>query len=550
MNTRNKQTYTDWMFGGLMFLLCVGLTVLQYRWTGEIANAELVRLRTGLDEQTRAMARAFDRELSDTCAQILPPHDDFANQTHEAAFEARFKSWKATSPRPVFSRIALAAPVQDELQLSILDQKSGQFIPTNWPEQWRDLQENLTDKLSHGSPPFIDGRGALMEFPLFNGGQPGRGPLRPGDIHWLIVELDLAYVRDIWLPELAGRYLDPDGRVVNEALMETGGHHPSVLYSSQTNGTRIGASVVSVRFNQQGRPMNNLRGPPLEGRWILETWYRPGVLEATVSASRRRNLAVAVVLNLLMLTTGIVLVRHTRRSRELAEAQVNFVANVSHELRTPLTVIRGAAHNLKRGVVHERSQIEQYSGLIMQHAEQLTEMIEQLLELAGAKKNRAAPLRKTVALAEVLKDAIAAAEHDTQSAGCLVQFEVPAPLPPVSGDASALRRVFQNLITNAAKHGGDGKWVGVTAAIVNGENAPAVEVRVADRGAGISEQEQAEIFKPFTRGALAKERQIRGSGLGLSLVHEIVELHEGSVSVSSKPGHGATFTVRLPVSGG
>jgi signal transduction histidine kinase len=302
-----------------------------------------------------------------------------------------------------------------------------------------------------------------------------------------------------------------------------------------------------VRFNMQGRSGNNSHGPPQGGRWLLEAWYRPGALEATVSASRRRNLAVAVLLNLLMLATGVALVRHTRRSRQLAEAQMNFVANVSHELRTPLTVIRGAAHNLKRGVVHERSQIEQYSGLIIQHAEQLTDMIEQLLALAGAKENRAALARKPLALADVLKDSIAASEHDTQTAGCFVQCEVPATLPLVSGDAPALRRVFQNLITNAAKHGGEGKWVGVTAAVVNGENAPAVEVRVADRGPGISESEQAEIFKPFARGAVAKASQIRGSGLGLSLVHEIVELHQGSVCVKSKPGHGATFIVRLPV---
>jgi signal transduction histidine kinase len=177
----------------------------------------------------------------------------------------------------------------------------------------------------------------------------------------------------------------------------------------------------------------------------------------------------------------------------------------------------------------------------------VTDMIEQLLALAGAKGNRAALARKPLALADVLKDAIAASEHDTQTAGCVVQCEVPATLPLVSGDAPALRRVFQNLITNAAKHGGDGKWVGVTAAVVNGENAPAVEVRVADRGAGISESEQAEIFKPFTRGAVAKASQIRGSGLGLSLVREIVKLHQGSVCVNSKPGRGATFIVRLPV---
>ncbi len=233
-----------------------------------------------------------------------------------------------------------------------------------------------------------------------------------------------------------------------------------------------------------------------------------------------------------MLATGIVLVRNTRRSRQLAEAQMDFVANVSHELRTPLTVIRGAAHNLKRGVVQERSQVEQYSGLILQHTEQLTQMVEQLLELAGAWKNRAGLANEPVALAGVLKDAIAAVEHDTKAAGCVVQLEAPASLPSVAGDASALRRVFQNLITNAAKHGGDGKWIGVSAASVNGGSSPTVEVLVADHGAGILESEQTEIFKPFVRGAAAKANQVRGSGLGLTMVREIVELHHGVVSVT------------------
>jgi two-component system sensor histidine kinase SenX3 len=249
----------------------------------------------------------------------------------------------------------------------------------------------------------------------------------------------------------------------------------------------------------------------------------------------------------LMLTTGIVLVRNTRRSRQLAEAQLDFVANVSHELRTPLTVIRGAAHNLKRGVVQERSQVEQYSGLILQHAEQLTQMVEQLLELAGAWKNRAGLAVGPVALTDVLNDAVAAAEHDTKAAGCVVQLDMPALLPTVAGDASALRRVFQNLIINAAKHGGEGKWIGVSAASVNGANLPTVEVLVSDRGGGIPESEQTEIFKPFVRGAAAKAKQVRGSGLGLTMVREIVEQHQGSVSVISKPGQGAAFVVRLPV---
>jgi signal transduction histidine kinase len=226
---------------------------------------------------------------------------------------------------------------------------------------------------------------------------------------------------------------------------------------------------------------------------------------------------------------------------------MDFVANVSHELRTPLTVIRGAAHNLKRGVVQERGQIEQYSGLILQHTEQLTQMVEQLLELAGAWKNGAGLASDPVALTDVLKEAIAAAEHDTKAAGCVVQLDAPASFPSVTGDASSLRRVFQNLITNAAKHGGDGKWIGVTATDTSDGNSPMIEVLVADRGAGIPESEQSEIFKPFVRGAAAKAKQVRGSGLGLTMVREIVELHRGSVTVVSKPGQGAAFVVRLPV---
>jgi signal transduction histidine kinase len=546
MSTAVKHNYADWMFGALMFLLCAGLTVLQYHWTGEIANAELVRLRADLDEQSRAMARAFDAELSESCEQLLPPRGDSANQAGESGFVSRFKAWKASNPRPIFSRIALASPTGDHLQLSMLDIKSDQFTRTNWPDQWADLEENLTEKLTGNSPPFNDWRGALIEFPLFDGGFPRGGPLDPNKVHWLILELDLDYARATWLPELAARYIDPDHRGFNEVRVETAGFDPSVLYTSQTNGSVPGASAVTVRFNQQGRPGDRFHGPPQSGRWLLETWYRPGALEATVSASRARNLAVAVMLNLLMLTTGVALMRNTRRSRQLAEAQMDFVANVSHELRTPLTVIRGAAHNLKRGVVHERSQVEQYSGLIMQHAEQLTEMIEQLLQLAGAKKNQGNLSHNPVGLGQILKDAAAAAEHDTRAASCVVELAVPDTLPPVSGDAASLRRVFQNLITNAAKHGGDGKWIGITAAVVNGENAPTIEVRVEDRGAGIAESEQAEIFKPFARGAAAKARQVRGSGLGLSLVREIVEHHHGSVTVNSKPGRGAAFIVSLP----
>jgi signal transduction histidine kinase len=252
-------------------------------------------------------------------------------------------------------------------------------------------------------------------------------------------------------------------------------------------------------------------------------------------------------LNALILAAGFALVHYTRRSRQLAEAQMNFVANVSHELRTPLTVIRGAGHNLLRGIAREPQQIEQYSRLILEHTDQLTEMVEQVLGLSGAKKSQSAALRQPVALGEVLNDAINATAHDIRAAGCEIQVEFPPSLPSISADASALRRVFQNLISNAAKHASQGRWIGITAVADEDSQTPTVEIQVSDRGPGIPESELTHIFRPFFRGTAAQAQQTRGSGLGLSLVKEIVESHGGNISVVNNNGQGATFTIRLPV---
>ncbi len=550
MNAANRNNFPDWALGALMFLLCAVLTILQYRWTGEVARAEMISQRSQLDDQAHAFTRSFDTELDASTALIFPSATEFEKKGIEAVHLAHFKKWNASHPRPVFRRLGIAVNSGDALQLSLFDPKTDRLVRTNWPADWAVLQENLENKHMGRSPPFRDSSGLLQEYPQFpksrNNHEPNMGE------HWVILELDLAYAQTVWLPELTAKYLNPDGET-NNVVRVKGMVAPFVdIYASATNRLLAAKPAISVRFNAQGRN-GNMSGAPSgtdrgeRGVWMLEVLPRPGALEATVAAARNRNLLVSIGISLLMFATGIVLVRNTRRARQLAEQQMNFVANVSHELRTPLTVIHGAAYNIRRGLVQERAKIEQYSGLIIQHTEQLTEMIEQLLELAGARKNQAPLSRKPVALADVLKEAIAGAEPDTRVAECVVESTVPSTLPEINGDPAALRRVFQNLIANAAKHGGEGRWIGITANLTNGGAPPMVEVRVSDHGPGIPEDEQPEVFKPFVRGAAAGERQIRGSGLGLSLVKEIVEAHGGQVSLHSQPGQGATFLVQLPV---
>src|SRR5579872_1549295 len=350
MIARLKQSQADWGLCGLMFVLCAVLTILQYGWTGQIADAEVRRLRNNLDEQAQGMAHAFDTELRSDCLQLAPEGRQASDENLQATLGARFKAWTAGNPRPIFHRIGMGASAENGIELSLLDQTSAQFVRTNWPDEWSSLEENLARRMTGPGPPFNDERGMLLEFPLFGfGGPPNGGPIR--SMKWIILELDSNYIHNVWAPELANRFLSPSSRFIDQIIVRDAGRSGEVFYSWQTISPINGAPDVAVPLNLTGRMMRGPRGSPSNpARWLLVIWQRPGGLEAMVSATRVRNLAVAIAINLMMFTTGIALIHYTRRSRQLAEQQMNFVSNVSHELRTPLTVIRGAAHNVQRGV--------------------------------------------------------------------------------------------------------------------------------------------------------------------------------------------------------
>jgi signal transduction histidine kinase len=277
-------------------------------------------------------------------------------------------------------------------------------------------------------------------------------------------------------------------------------------------------------------------------RWTLSAWHRDGSLEAAVATARWRNLAVASLLLALILASGLALLRFTRQSHEAAEAERRFFAGVSHELRTPLTAIRAAGQNLQDNIVREEAQKQQYIGIIVRHAEQLSDIVDQVLHYAAASKSHAQP-QGSVDLASVIASAREAAGLEIRGAKCELELDVPDSLPPVQGDASALRRLFQNLIGNAARHGGDGRSIRIEASELQGF----VEVKVMDRGPGIPGDELPRIFDAFFRGARARSKQTRGAGIGLSLVHEIAGAHGGKVTASNRKGGGAVFTVQLPI---
>jgi signal transduction histidine kinase len=338
--------------------------------------------------------------------------------------------------------------------------------------------------------------------------------------------------------------------------------------SSRVESPGRGATVQSNRFQFRDAPLSILlqhgtglqdrraietaltasasRPAPAPARWRLIVQHPAGSLETAVGDARRRNLLVSSgILGILGVSIGFLVVS-TRRAQELARQQMEFVAAVSHELRTPLAVIRSAADNLAEGVVREDGQVRRYGELVRGEGRRLSEMVEQILELAGIQSGQRGFALAPVPVLPLLRDIIGASATLVDEAGMRVEYDVPEALPPVLGDEQALRRLFQNLVSNAIKYGQSGGWIGLRAHASGRE----VIVTVADRGAGIEPSDQPRIFEPFYRAPGVIAAQIHGAGLGLSLVQRIVEAHGGRIALRSAPGSGSEFTVHLPAATG
>ena len=534
VDPNQRRAVLSWLFVGTLLVLCGVLGVLQYRWIGEVSLAARDRLHGSLQASLDRLSGDFNSEIATACRALVPASPS------EAEFAARYQQWKRTArDGQIFGAIAIAQP-----QLRRLNLETGAFDTTPWPAEWSAIRERRRGP--PGPPP--EDNGPAFELPLF--GMPPRGTPSTS----VIFELNLQYVREVMLPELIQRHLGSDYQVE----VVTRASPPSVIYQSDPDAPkRIAAAadasvgLFDVQFDQIFRPQGPSgrggrgrgpgRGPGSDsGRWQMLVRHRSGSLEAVVAQARWRNLAVTAGVLLLMVASVAALVRFTRRAQKLAELQMDFVAGVSHELRTPLAVIHTAAYNLRGGVARNPAQVEQYGVLIQRESGRLKEMVEQVLQFSGAKAGWVIQKPEPLSVEAIINAVI-------QESQCVVEKNIDPGLPPILGDPVAIRHALQNLIGNAAKYGMEGgNWIGVFASTTRDKEPAMVEIRVADRGPGIPEDEQKHIFEPFFRGRRAVQDQIHGAGLGLNLAKKIVEAHGGSIRVKSEPMKGTEFIVRIP----
>jgi signal transduction histidine kinase len=235
------------------------------------------------------------------------------------------------------------------------------------------------------------------------------------------------------------------------------------------------------------------------------------------------------------------------RAVRLSEMKSDFVSNVSHELRTPLSSIRVFGEFLKSGRADDPETARRYGRHIEAESRRLSRLIDNILEFSriesGSREYRFASGR----LEEIVEGAVEAFRVRSREAGFTIEYEAPAEeLPLVRMDPDAIGQVMYNLLDNAVKYSGTSKWIGVTLTRDDG----AVVCAVRDRGIGIPRDEQRKVFERFHRAGTSLVHDVKGSGLGLSIVDHVVRAHGGSVSLESEPGAGTVVKVWLPVNGG
>jgi two-component system, OmpR family, sensor kinase len=233
------------------------------------------------------------------------------------------------------------------------------------------------------------------------------------------------------------------------------------------------------------------------------------------------------------------------REREAGEARLRrFVADAAHELRTPLTSLRGYAELYRQGALETPESVAKAMGRIESEGARMARLVDDLLLLARTDQGRALE-REPVDVARLARDAaddFAAANPERPLARDLDLDGAAV----VTGDPIRLRQAIDNLLANVRAH-----TPGETPArIAVHRNGRWVEVTIADTGPGIPAEDQPRIFERFWRGDPARGRATGGTGLGLSIVDALVRAHGGTVALRSEPGHGAEFTIRLPLQDG
>lgn len=261
-------------------------------------------------------------------------------------------------------------------------------------------------------------------------------------------------------------------------------------------------------------------------------------------ATRRRLLVGGLALLIALVIIGSYFtVRVVSREFAVARLQSDFVSAVSHEFRTPLTSLRQFTDLLNDDPDLPAAKRRTFYQAQARATDRLKRLVESLLDFGRMEAGACLYRLEPEPIAPLVNRIVEEFRRDPVSDGFAIDASIADEMTAVDMDAEAFSRALWNLLDNAVKYSGPSRTIEVRMETQEGS----VAISVRDHGIGIPRHEQAVIFDKFVRGAVTRAQGIGGTGIGLAIVHHIVDAHGGTVHLVSEPGEGSTFTIVLPV---
>lgn len=346
--------------------------------------------------------------------------------------------------------------------------------------------------------------------------------------------INASYFRDTYLP-----------RVLRSSLQKffPADAQENVIVTVHDGGGQLVMATQPVR-GQDNETLTNL---PYFPDWRLGIRSRHMTPEQWARWNFNVNLTLSILMAVAVMGGIILALRTASREMKLSQMKTDFVSNVSHELRTPLSSIRVFGEFLKLGRVKEEEKTREYGEYIETESRRLTQLINNILDFSKIESDRKTYHFERANLEEIIAASLKTFDTQFKQHNISIRFEPPpAKLPPALIDTDAVAQAFMNLLDNAVKYSGPAKEIEVRLSRAGNF----ATVSVTDHGIGIPREEHEKIFEKFYRVSTGLVHDVKGSGLGLSLVKHITKAHGGRVVVESEQGRGSTFTLYLPIEAG
>ena len=514
------------------------LTYLQYRSLTELQNKTKGAFKDNLRQGLTYVEQQMKQRLADIAAQTLAPvASEYSPKTAED-FEKYFARVKHSHPEieEIFVFGYSFGEQQKPMTFGYI--YSDKFVETAQPRFTAEQSDILVN---------------------FNRARMGQSFLDGNRKYLFVTSMRKGAYLFYPLEELpSGRQIAFAGVLLNESFVRDDLLVGSITKVSNIyHGNAAVASALTITISDENSGVLFSNAPAQNGYFLESSMDRPfsnwkvrvGLKNTNIDELARNSFlhsAGATVLVLLFLLIGMALtIRATDREARLAQAKSNFVSNVSHELKTPLSLLSLFSEILELGRVNSEEKKTEYYRIIRHESLRLNKMIDNILDFSKIEAGRKAYVFAAGDMAEVIEHVLSSYRYQIINSGFDVQTNIQPDLPPVFIDRDAMEQAISNLLDNAIKYSRDVKQLSITTE----RRGSDLSLEIADRGIGIPRAEQAKIFEKFYRVGNGLVHDVKGSGLGLSLVKHIVEAHNGTISVESEVGKGSRFTILLPLIG-